>query len=146
GLEQEATADGVLIELCSLTPATSFSLTQGDGNARERYIIWCAVKSDPYVESTDSLESFFRKGVGPSWDAVHGEYMARADEGRLLEQSALRDFRGALSLSPCLDARMRDAAAQLELNLHSWRTLLVGVSEIEQTLTRHQKDLVSHDR
>lgn len=146
GLEQEAAADGVLIELCSLTPATSFSLTQGDGNARERYIIWRAVESEPYVETTDSLESFFRKDVGPSWDAVHGEYRARADEGRLLEQSALRDFRRRLSLSPRLDARTRDAAEQLELNLRSWRTLLVGVSQIDQTLTRQQKDLVSHVR
>ena len=35
--------DGAVLEICSLTPSTSFSLTSGSGNMRERLLIFAAV-------------------------------------------------------------------------------------------------------
>jgi hypothetical protein len=35
--------DGAVLEICSLTPSTSFSLTSGSGNMRERLLIFAAI-------------------------------------------------------------------------------------------------------
>jgi len=42
-LSRTAEDDGAVLEICSLTPSTSFSLTSGSGNMRERLLIFAAV-------------------------------------------------------------------------------------------------------
>jgi hypothetical protein len=146
GIAQEPADDKVLMELCSLTPATSFSLTQGDGNARERYIIWCAVKADPYITSTVALEGFFRKDVVMAWDAVERDLGHGGDSDPVLESSSLREFHKRLSQAPTLDATTSRTAREAGISAHSWRTLLVGVSELGVRRTKEQAHLASHLR
>jgi len=146
GIEQKPAGMGVLMELCSLTPATSFSLTQGDGNARERYIIWCAVKADPYLVASDDLEQFFRKGVGPAWESVERSFLECGSAAPTLEVSSLRAFHRCLSDPPKVDERAAKTAQELKLSLRSWRTLLKGVSELRVQRTKDEAHLASRVR
>lgn len=146
GIAQAPPEQGILVELCSLTPATSFSLTQGDGNARERYIIWCAVKADPWTTPSNDLEGFFRKGVGPSWEHVRRSFLESGAATPALEPSSLRDFHELLGRAPKLDPRADNTARDLGLSLHSWRALLKGISEQDDLSTRDDLHLASRVR
>lgn len=124
GLKQDAPEPGTLMESCSLTPATSFSLSRGGGNALERYILWLAVKSARQIDDTEQLEEFFRNGVKGAW-----EHAAWYCDSRELEPQALAEFIGRLKERPKLDMFARTAAKALQLNLHSWATLIQSLSE-----------------
>lgn len=124
GLKQDNPKPGTLMELCSLTPATSFSLSRGSGNALERYILWLAVKSARQIKDTEPLKEFFRNGVQGAWDDA-----ARCCDSRELEPQALTEFIGRLKERPKLDASARTAAKALQLNLHSWATLIQSLSD-----------------
>lgn len=124
GLKQDAPEPGTLMESCSLTPATSFSLSRGGGNALERYILWLAVKSARQIDDTEQLKKFFCNGVKGAW-----EYAAWYCDDRELEPQALAEFIGRLKERPKLDASARTAANALQLNLHSWATLIQSLSE-----------------
>lgn len=137
GLKQPAPKDGLLLELCSLTPATSFSLTQGGGNARERYIIWRAVAKSAYVKDTVELQEFFRNGVNHSWQVAEQYY--EKSEG--LEPETLTEFSDRLGGSPQLDAKAFAAAKAIGLSLHSWRSLLRGISELDGDEEKNQSHL-----
>jgi hypothetical protein len=53
-----------LLELCSLTPTTSFNLTQGDGNKYERAIICAALKRHPvFADHHLKLHKLFRGDI-----------------------------------------------------------------------------------
>ncbi|MGF6872204.1 helicase-related protein [Paraburkholderia sp. MM5477-R1] len=70
GVARDHDARGKLIEVCTLTPATSFGVKRrGKGNARERYIIFRALAEHPQLRGSDlgALEDFFRQDVGDSW-------------------------------------------------------------------------------
>jgi len=134
GLMQEAPGPGTLMESCSLTPATSFSLSRGGGNAVERYIIWRAVKSARQIRETEQLEDFFRNGVKGAWDGA-----AWHCGGKQLEPQALAEFIGRLKESPKLDPNARDAARALQLNTHSWATLVQSLSEVSSDNVRKIK-------
>ena len=146
GLAQKCAEDEVLMELCSLTPATSFSLTQGDGNARERYIIWCAVKADPHVTSTPALKKFFRKDVGPAWEAVERKFLEDGHESPDLEQSSLQDFHKCMGDTPKIDEPLRKTAQKFHISLYSWRTLLKGASELSEQRSKDESRLATHLR
>ncbi len=137
GLQQAPSQEGLLLELCSLTPATSFSLTKGGGNARERYIIWRAVAESPYVSETDELEEFFRNDVSHSWIMARDFYNAAGG----LEQVARQEFSARLGAPPRLDDKALAAAKALRLSLHSWRSLLRGVSELPKNKKKNQPHL-----
>lgn len=142
GLEQHPSNDGVLMELCSLTPATSFALTQGGGNARERYIIFRAVLETPYVLKSEELEAFFRMGVQDSWTAAQNFFECSPG----LEQIARKEFSARMGEAPQLDARALAAARELRVSLRSWRSLLKDVSELADAQVKHQTHLVSRVR
>lgn len=127
GIKQDVPQPGIVLELCSLTPATSFALTSGDGTARERYIIWKAVSKDRYVEETPKIKEFFRNGVGPSW--TNAEDVLGTKE---LEVCSLRDFHQRLSERPDLSTNHKKSVDTLGLNDHSWRTLLRSASELKK--------------
>ncbi|VFB22011.1 hypothetical protein [Pseudomonas fragi] len=42
-LPEQDSGDGTLLEVCTLTPSTSFSMTYGAGNKRERLVIFAAL-------------------------------------------------------------------------------------------------------
>lgn len=125
GLKQDDPEPGTLMESCSLTPATSFSLSRGGGNALERYILWLAVKSARQIDDTEQLEEFFRNGVKGAW-----EYAAWYCDNRELEPQALAEFIGRLKERPKLNASALTAAKALQMNLHSWATLIQSLSEV----------------
>lgn len=124
GLQQDAPKPGVLMESCSLTPATSFSLTRGGGNALERHILWRAVKEARQIQDTQQLEEFFCNGVKGAWESAK-----RSCEDRELEPMARAEFIGRLKERPRLDESARSAAKALQLNLHSYATLIQSLSE-----------------
>jgi hypothetical protein len=142
GLKQPPAKDGVLMELCSLTPATSFSLTQGGGNALERYIIWRAVLETPYITATEALETFFRMGVTQSWATAKAHY----EKYPGLEQVARAEFSVRLGFPPQIDAKALAAARELGVSLCSWRSLLRDVSKLRDQQVKHQAHLVSRVR
>lgn len=124
GLKQDAPIPGTLMESCSLTPATSFSLSRGGGNALERYILWLAVKRARQIDDTEELEAFFRNGVTGAWESA--KQRCNTQE---LEPHAIAEFVGRLKEKPKLDESARVAAKALQLNLHSWATLIQSLSE-----------------
>ncbi len=130
------------MEACSLTPATSFSLTQGGGNARERYIIWRAVLETPYVKDTVELKEFFQMGVQAAWTDAEAFYQQSLG----LEPVAREGFSRRMGLPPDLDERSLAAAKALDLNRNSWRSLLKGVSETAPGQVKHQAHLVARVR
>ena len=70
GVARDHGSRGKLIEVCTLTPATSFGVKRrGKGNAKERYIIFRALADHPRLSGSDlaALENFFRQDVGASW-------------------------------------------------------------------------------
>lgn len=56
--------EGAVLEICTLTPATSFALTKGTGNRRERGIILAALLCHPLLKgSRRSLTALFQDRV-----------------------------------------------------------------------------------
>jgi hypothetical protein len=54
-----------ILELCSLTPATSFHMTRGHGNWRERLIVYFSlVENEELSRHRTKLSNFFSSGVG----------------------------------------------------------------------------------
>lgn len=90
-----AKSDAVL-ELCSLTPSTSFTLTRGDGNMRERHIIFrCLMRAEPLQNHRTLLEKLMRNGIKKSsWDA---------QDGGKLNESVYRSFLEKLTQKPTAD-------------------------------------------
>lgn len=127
GIEPAKSQPGVVLELCLLTPATSFALTNGDGTARERHIIWKALRQDRYIEDTKKLEAFFRNNVVQSWDDA--KELLREKK---LEENSLKAFHSRLSTKPELHARHKKSVLTLGLNDRSWRTLLCSASELKK--------------
>jgi len=56
--------EGAVLEICTLTPATSFAMTMGSGNRRERGIILAALLCHPHLRgSRRSLTALFQERV-----------------------------------------------------------------------------------
>jgi hypothetical protein len=65
---KEASDEGKVLEVCSLTPSTSFSLTQGFGNMRERCIIFSALVQHPQLKNHQAgLKKLFQRVGDDSW-------------------------------------------------------------------------------
>ncbi|HGM6153725.1 TPA: helicase-related protein [Pseudomonas aeruginosa] len=61
---QQPEREGAVLEICTLTPATSFALTKGTGNRRERGIILAALLCHPQLRgSRRSLTALFQDRV-----------------------------------------------------------------------------------
>lgn len=123
GVLQRAPEPGLLLSLLSLTPATSFALTQGHGNAVERYLLWRAFTQGQHDKQLKTaLLQFFCKGVEGAWRAAECQY-----SGRCLSPESLQRFQAWLDEPPSLDARHRAAAVALNLDSRSWRSLLCSL-------------------
>jgi len=65
------------LEVCSLTPSTSFNLTQGHGNSFERQIICAALLQHEKLSTYGSLlREFFRDGVA-TWPETDADLVTR---------------------------------------------------------------------
>lgn len=113
-----------LLEICSLTPQTSLALSQGHGNAPERYIVWRALAEDRYIQNPRLLENFFSKDV-QRWSNVRAQH----DNTPLVRRS-LETFHRSLTLRPELPPKLLQAARDASLTLRSWRTLLEEVADL----------------
>lgn len=61
---EDTQLSGKLLEVCSLTPSTSFNLTQGHGNKRERLIVYAALIMHPELDLYRiKLSNFFSDDV-----------------------------------------------------------------------------------
>lgn len=127
GVVQLAPKEGKLLEICTLTPATSFSLTSGDGNVRERFIIHRALLEDPALSSADVdfhewLERMFCKGVHDGWQ--------RAKDfcnGRNMDPNVLKEFHSRLNERSNLPDSTIEKLRGLHIDLGSWRSMLLGL-------------------
>ena len=84
-----------ILEVCSLTPATSFSLTQGAGNREERLIIFAAVLRHPDLsDCKEGLSDLFRERVtnAKQWNLELEDRL-----GRLMHTEILNDFHQSLA-------------------------------------------------
>lgn len=120
--------DGALLEICTLTPATSFSLTHGVGDRYERGIILAALLQHPQLRG-------FRRGLtGLFQDRVKcaqgWEDELEGIEEQGLEQDIVIDFHAVIANlpqdgAPSLLTRLRTAARQrLEIHRYSKRELM----------------------
>lgn len=68
-IDDSDNGSGKILEICSLTPSTSFNMTRGDGDWYERLIIFSALtkSNDELSRQRNQLSKFFSKGVG-NWD------------------------------------------------------------------------------
>ncbi len=83
--------DEKLLELCSLTPATSFNLTQGDGNWRERMIVLCALLAHPDLANKQvKLRNFWRGRINDKnwWRQTHNHFL----NNKTLHENILFEF------------------------------------------------------
>lgn len=82
-----------ILEVCSLTPSTSFNLTRGHGNKRERLIIYFAlICHESLSPSKRKLSNFFRGGVG-GWQEAK-KYFKSSNS---LDSKILKEFHRSLS-------------------------------------------------
>lgn len=141
GVAQPAPQSDVVLDMRSITPATSFTLTQGAGNARERFILWKAICEVPYIDGR-KLKTFFSMGVGPSWKNAENYF----DESMGLEPDVCNAFSKRMGDEPRLDDRARADAKELNVSLRSWRTLLLHVSELTAAKAKNYSHLVMQVR
>ncbi len=142
GLMQPSPESSVLLDMRSITPATSFMVTQGAGNARERYILWQALRKVPYVSDTRALEKFFIMDVGPSWENARDYFNSYPG----LDPDVGSAFSERMGEIPDLDPKALQAAKSLSLGLRSWRTLLRDVSELSPGKARDHTHLLTQVR
>lgn len=89
-VKPEQTEDAKLLEVCSLTPSTSFTLTQGDGNMRERYILFrCLASHERLAKHRDKLSVVFQNGVKDESWASQAQWFKSE---RSLDQAIVEDF------------------------------------------------------
>lgn len=73
--EAQPEQEGKLLELCSLTPSTSFNLTQGYGNWRERLITYFTLIGHPKLSKyTDILSDLLSDDV-KNWNNEHAAFI-----------------------------------------------------------------------
>ncbi|UVE66925.1 DEAD/DEAH box helicase [Burkholderia pyrrocinia] len=125
GVARDYDGRGKLIEVCTLTPATSFGVKRrGTGNAKERYIIFRALAEHPRLSGSDlvALENFFRQGVGASWRPGDDGWPSAGGIVHSVRDAFHASLGGAVPLSP-------DDIAELdEANVPhgDWFELLLG--------------------
>lgn len=122
GVMRNHPQSGKLIEICTLTPATSFGgKRRGRGNAHERYILFRALAEHPLLAGTDlvALEAFFRQGVKGWWPGAEGW----PGPGGIVP-GVLEAFHASLEESVALPQGDRDALIKLQIACANWIDLL----------------------
>lgn len=82
-----------ILELCSLTPATSFHLSSGHGNYRERLILYFAlIEHDELAKHKRKLSNFFSNSKG-GWEEQRDSFL---NESKLVK-NIISDFHELLN-------------------------------------------------
>jgi hypothetical protein len=103
-------ANGQLLEVCSLTPSTSFSLTNSDGNVWERHILFqCLMSHNALKPFRSVLDRLMRSEVKQStWDTRERWFKSWYELNEDLVDEFLSDLESEVSLSEdladCLEA------------------------------------------
>lgn len=94
-------ANGQLLEVCSLTPSTSFSLTNSDGNVWERQILFrCLMSHDALRPWSSVLDRLMRSKVKHStWDEQKRRFKSSFELDQDLVDEFLSDLEAEASLS-----------------------------------------------
>ncbi len=86
--------DTTLLEVNSLTPATSFNLTSGDGNKWERFIIYrMLIQYDAFVSHKEKVSELFCNGV-KGWDGFEKTF----DDYYEINKTISSDFEAKLDM------------------------------------------------
>lgn len=122
-IEPASSTAGKLLEVCTLTPANSFTLTHGDGNARERYIIFGALSEHPQLAHLKSwLSDFFSKEV-LSWDGLEVWFK----KNRLVPR-IVKDFHEGLNVKPTLAKEKVSILQSAGVDCGTWINLLTSLA------------------
>ena len=106
-----------LLEICSLTPSTSFNLTQGHGNKFERKILCAALIRHPQLKQNQmKLSQFFRDGVN-GWDDGFQDFLDNVE----LHENIVNEFHSSLDLKLTLTEIEN---CEIELSSSTWLSLL----------------------
>lgn len=94
-------ANGQLLEVCSLTPSTSFSLTNSDGNVWERHILFqCLIRHNILKPYRPVLDRLMRSEVKQStWDTRERWFQGWYELNDDLVDEFLSDLEAEVSLS-----------------------------------------------
>jgi len=94
-------ANGQLLEVCSLTPSTSFSLTNSDGNVWERQILFrCLMSHDALRPWSSVLDRLMRSKVKHStWDEQKRKFKSSFELDQDLVDEFLSDLEAEAPLS-----------------------------------------------
>lgn len=94
-------ANGQLLEVCSLTPSTSFSLTNSDGNVWERHILFqCLMRHNVLKPWRPVLDRLMRSEVKQStWDTRERWFQGWYELNDDLVDEFLSDLESEVSLS-----------------------------------------------
>jgi len=113
-----------LLEICSLTPSTSFTLSKGDGWHRERYIIFMLLCQHNELEQYQRfLSDFFQGGCGDNtWNYNECWF----EESREIDVCVLKLFHQQLHTQ---SSYIEDSWEVL--GSASWLTILKGICEKE---------------
>lgn len=122
GVIRNHAKSGKLIEICTLTPATSFGgKRRGRGNAHERYIVFRALAEHPLLAGTDllALEEFFQQGV-KGWSPGAEGWPGPG----CIVPGVLEAFHASLEQPVALPQWDRDALLKLQIACANWIDLL----------------------
>jgi hypothetical protein len=93
-IDREATIDpDKLLEVCSLTPSTSFNLTRGDGSWHERMIILCALSALPVLKDYGFVLQEFWRGAIKDSQWWYKEYQRFSKDKILQPEIAIEYYR-----------------------------------------------------
>jgi hypothetical protein len=94
-------ANGQLLEVCSLTPSTSFSLTNSDGNVWERHILFqCLMRHEALRPWRPVLDRLIRSEVKPStWHDQKRRFESSYELDKDLVEEFLCDIESEASFS-----------------------------------------------
>ena len=133
-LPQPDLGDGALLEVCTLTPSTSFSMTYGAGNKRERLVIFAALLQHKEVAPLQSkLSDLFRDRVQ---DVEGWAYGLQEIQGRGLNTKIVEDFHHKL-----MEVAPGEARSNMEVLTKIARTGVNRESPEEYSLLRRLRVL-----
>lgn len=132
-------SDEKVLELCTLTPSTSFNLTSGHGNWQERLITYFSViELDALKIYKNELSIFFSDGVG-NWEYEKGVFYKE----RTLDKEMVNAFHETLKTSPTNQIK-QDIGVSVEYN--SWVDIIAASCRDENLESKYKTRIRTHIR
>lgn len=119
-------ASDKILELCSLTPSTSFNLSNGHGNRHERLIIYFALLEDESLSLYEQkLSEFFSVNVG-KWEEAKQDFKSE----NYLDEQIVKGFHEILKEEP-EDKVKKDIG--VDQSYKTWRDILLAFCKDEMS-------------